>query len=506
MSHPPKPAAYYAVDNEVLGRAVPAGARRILEVGCGEGRRGAALKQQDGRRVVYGIEREPAAAARAAGRLDQVFALDVENDELPLEPGTLDCVLYGDVLAHLRDPGAVLRHHRRLLAPGGVVLCAVPNVQHHAVLTALLRGDVPCGPAATPGVRHLHVFTYASFFKLLLDAGFVPELLDAVSVPGDPALLAAAEPMLRHLGLHAGRTRRYLDACQYLFRGTPLVAEEAEPSAEPPLSIVACVSDEAVLRDNLLSSPCLAPGSPHEVLLVRCARSAAEGLNQGLDRARHAAVVCVHQDVYLPQGWPRRVAAQLARAERAFGPVGVAGVYGVSLQRGEVRRAGRLVDRDRLLSEPPGLPAPVETLDELLLVLPNPSSLRFDPALGFHFYGADVCLAARRQGLAAAVLDAPCMHHSRSVGLPAEFFASGRAFARKWAAHLPVATACAVVDGRWLAESGPPEAAAPAAPAPTGDSSGRSPDPGPRVTSAGRDGDHLGGGVREGAPTRTWTS
>jgi hypothetical protein len=96
------------------------------------------------------------------------------------------------------------------------------------------------------------------------------------------------------------------------------------------------------------------------------------------------------------------------------------------------------------------LPAAVEALDELLLALPNPTPLRFDGRLGFHFYGADVCLEARRRGLAAAAVDALCFHHSRSVGLPPEFVASGRAFARKWADRLPVATSCAVVDGRWL--------------------------------------------------------
>jgi hypothetical protein len=97
-------------------------------------------------------------------------------------------------------------------------------------------------------------------------------------------------------------------------------------------------------------------------------------------------------------------------------PVGVAGVYGLALQGGQVVRAGRALDRDRLLDEPPGLPAAVETLDELVLALSDPSAVRLEPALGFHFYGADACLQARRRGLAAVAMDAPCSHNSRSVG------------------------------------------------------------------------------------------
>ncbi len=42
------------------------------------------------------------------------------------------------------------------------------------------------------------------------------------------------------------------------------------------LSFVACVSDEATLQANRLRSPCLGPGTPHEIILLRNCRSAAE--------------------------------------------------------------------------------------------------------------------------------------------------------------------------------------------------------------------------------------
>jgi hypothetical protein len=139
-------------------------------------------------------------------------------------------------------------------------------------------------------------------------------------------------------------------------------------------------------------------------------------------------------------------------AEAVAGPVAVAGVYGVTGGGAEPRRAGRVVDRDRLLWESAGLPATADTLDELLLAVRRDSGLRFDPTLGWHFYGADVCLAARARGLAAVAVDAPCYHNSRSVGLPADFEASATAFARKWRDQLPVATSCVRVerDGRFV--------------------------------------------------------
>jgi hypothetical protein len=217
-------------------------------------------------------------------------------------------------------------------------------------------------------------------------------------------------------------------------------------------SFIVCLSDDSVLDANLMASPCLGSGTPHEVVAIRNAPSAAAGLNLGVGRAKHGWIVCVHQDVFLPSGWDHQLKEQLREAERRFGPIGVAGVYGVGdVVEGPGRplaaqRIGRVVDRGRMLDEAPELPAPVATLDELLLVVRRDTPLRFDPALGFHLYGADLCLQARERGLAVVALNALYHHNSQSAGLPEPFFDSARVFARKWAHQLPIATPCVVFD------------------------------------------------------------
>jgi hypothetical protein len=233
-------------------------------------------------------------------------------------------------------------------------------------------------------------------------------------------------------------------------------SEKPIPSSSQPLSttVVVCGSHGAALKANLLASPCLGPGSPHELIVVRNCPSAADGLNLGLERARTDWVVFVHQDVFLPEGWESQLAEQLHEAEARFGPIGVAGVYGVGevrapgtpAERVSAERIGWVVDRGRVLRHGPDLPARVATLDELLLILPRNTPLRFDPALGFHLYGADLCLQARERGLAVVALGALCHHNSLTLGLPQSFFASAEVFARKWAHRLPVATPCVVFD------------------------------------------------------------
>jgi hypothetical protein len=254
------------------------------------------------------------------------------------------------------------------------------------------------------------------------------------------------------------------------------------------LSFATCLSSRETLRTNLLASPCLRSGTPHQVIAVEGCPSAADGLNAGFGHAKHELIVCVHQDVYLPEGWDRCLAQQLHEAERRFGPIGVAGVYGVGpvlfaeggpagccaaeAAKGGARceefiphpssfiplppslipaesaeRIGWVVDRGRVLRDGPDLSARVATLDELLLVVRRDSPLRFDRELGFHLYGADICLQAAELGLAVVALGALCHHNSRSVGLPEAYYQSAEVFARKWAHRLPVATPCVIIDG-----------------------------------------------------------
>jgi hypothetical protein len=224
---------------------------------------------------------------------------------------------------------------------------------------------------------------------------------------------------------------------------------------ETPLSFVAGISEVEILRSNFMASPCVVePDSHHQVILVPHGPDVAAKLNRGFERAVSEWVVCLHQDVWLPRGWDLRMAQLLHLAELRFGSIGVAGVYGVGdaiapdglASPLAAERIGWVVDRGRTLKDGPELPATVATLDELLLVVRRGSGLRFDPALGNHFYGADLCLQARERGLATVALGALCHHNSRHTGPGEGFDDSAAVFARKWAHRLPIATPCVVID------------------------------------------------------------
>ncbi len=201
----PVPAYYHFARPEVVALAQPRG-RRVLDVGCAAGAMGAAMLAQGAEEVV-GVEVHAGAASRARGRLTAVYRLDIESlPELPYPQRYFDVITLADVLEHLRDPVAVLRHLGRWLAPDGRVVCSLPNVRHQSVLLPLLlEGRWDYQDAGVLDRTHLRFFTPATAVSLLADAGLVVAgPVQAVVTPPARELEAAAR-MVAALGYDAAR-------------------------------------------------------------------------------------------------------------------------------------------------------------------------------------------------------------------------------------------------------------------------------------------------------------
>jgi SAM-dependent methyltransferase len=434
---------YYSGFNERLAQAIPFSASRILEIGCGEGRLGDVLKQSNPRRVVFGVEKEPSAAHRAVQRLDQVFVLDIQTEAPPLERGSLDCLIFGDVLEHLLQPLEVLQRLRGLLKPQGWLVASIPNIGHHSVISALLQGDFQYQPQGLLDATHLRFFTFASALKLFLDAGFSAEVVDSIQVPAAEPFSQALQSLGPWLATAAERIRFSTDSYQFIVRGQ-LLPECSYVAPKEKLGFSVCVAHEDILQANLLASPDLKAVGTSPIRCHRGASSAAAGHNAVLAQAPADWVICVHEDVYLPGGWLNRFSGAIEEAERLMGRLDVVGVYGMAQGRGI--QAGHVVDRARLLRSASTLPGLVDSLDEIVIAVRPDSGLRFDRALGWHLYGTDICLAAQQQGRRAAVVDAICLHNQRSVALPAAFAQSAKVLANKWRQRLPIHTVCRVIE------------------------------------------------------------
>jgi O-antigen biosynthesis protein len=101
--HPQQDPIYFSHPRPEILALVPESATRVLDIGCGAGRFGEALRARQQAEVI-GIELNEDDAALAANRVDRVIAGDVEQLTLDFEPGAFDAIVCGDILEHLREP------------------------------------------------------------------------------------------------------------------------------------------------------------------------------------------------------------------------------------------------------------------------------------------------------------------------------------------------------------------------------------------------------------------
>ena len=134
----------------------------------------------------------------------------------------LDCLIYGDVLEHLRDPWATLRRHAALLHDEGVLLACVPNVQHWSVLANLLQGRWPVADEGLFDRTHLRWFTRESLGELVASCGLqLQELAPRIfQRERAEAFVAQLEPALAGLGVDRQRLLEGVAPLQYVLRAS----------------------------------------------------------------------------------------------------------------------------------------------------------------------------------------------------------------------------------------------------------------------------------------------
>jgi demethylmenaquinone methyltransferase / 2-methoxy-6-polyprenyl-1,4-benzoquinol methylase len=113
---------------------LPAGARHILDVGCGPGNSTVHLP-------AGAVGGDPALSMlrRARRRAPALPVVALDAGALPMPTGSLDGVTFHSVLYLLPDQAAALSETARVLRPGGRAVLMEPQRGHRATLFGLLR-------------------------------------------------------------------------------------------------------------------------------------------------------------------------------------------------------------------------------------------------------------------------------------------------------------------------------------------------------------------------------
>jgi trans-aconitate methyltransferase len=217
---------YYGRINTDLLDSIPDHAGLVVETGCGAGALGAEYKRRCPQARYLGIEQNAEAAKLAAGRLDRVIVGNAEQLDAPILAGTVDVLVYGDVLEHLVDPWRLLKRHASWLAPGGIAVACIPNIAHWSVYVELLRGEWPYASEGLFDRTHLRFFTLKSINELFRSAGLrIVETRPRII--SSPQLDAKAQefmrlfrPLATELGLVVEAFAQRSTAIQYVVRAT----------------------------------------------------------------------------------------------------------------------------------------------------------------------------------------------------------------------------------------------------------------------------------------------
>lgn len=176
QANPMTPRLYPSLNAEVLGM-VPFHTRRLLDLGCGTGTFGSAVKARQPCDVV-GVTFSQEEANLAALKLDRVVVADLnEYDLAPL--GGFDTIVCSHVLEHLYRPEDLLTRLHPSLATGGELLVALPNVLFWRQRVRFLCGTFRYTDGGLMDVTHYRFFDWHTARELLIGSGF--EVAEAVS-------------------------------------------------------------------------------------------------------------------------------------------------------------------------------------------------------------------------------------------------------------------------------------------------------------------------------------
>ena len=164
---------------------------------------------------------------------------------------------------------------------------------------------------------------------------------------------------------------------------------------------IICVFNDALVREQCLDSSIERHRSEVDdldyVMVDNCDgafHSAGAAFNVGASRARHDHLVFVHQDVVLHSLMALERAAAILEADHG---IGLMGAFGVKRGGGKV---GRVRDRVILIGEHTDRPVDVDSIDEVLFIVPrrvfDRERLSEAPAFAWHAYAVEYGLRAWR--------------------------------------------------------------------------------------------------------------
>jgi ubiquinone/menaquinone biosynthesis C-methylase UbiE len=180
---------------------------RVLDLGCGTGDLALCLSAANRRVTGCDISIEMLDHAAQADKAQAVewTRLDPSWATLPFQGRTFGAIVASSVLEYLDDPVAVLRECARVLQPGGMLMCTVPNLRHPVRWLEYPATVVARGPLGKSfGHRRPRLSSYVTYLQISqqrhLARWWMEAAVRADLCPSPAPTVAAGRAPLRLLG------------------------------------------------------------------------------------------------------------------------------------------------------------------------------------------------------------------------------------------------------------------------------------------------------------------
>jgi len=162
------------------------GAQRLLDIGCGFAGLSRLVGDYIGAKEVHGVDIDDRVIEEAQSKGVEIVLADAGEHKLPYPDGHFDAIMTLGMMDYLVSFDPMIREVNRLLAPGGSVLVALPNLGSWHNRAMLLLGyqprDVEISSEVLAGVPrgyegelpagHIHIPTVRAFTELMTHHGF----------------------------------------------------------------------------------------------------------------------------------------------------------------------------------------------------------------------------------------------------------------------------------------------------------------------------------------------
>jgi len=162
---------YYTGCRKEMIPFVPAGSKKILEVGCGEGNFISQLKS--GGAELWGVEPDQVSARIAGTKLFKVLNNTIEEALGSLPDKYFDVLVLNDVLEHMLYPGDNLRKLKAKLNSSGQLVASIPNFRYvKSLFQVAVKGNWRYRDHGILDQTHIRFFTRKSIRDLFEDSGY----------------------------------------------------------------------------------------------------------------------------------------------------------------------------------------------------------------------------------------------------------------------------------------------------------------------------------------------